>query len=139
MIYLLLAILSILISFLILKYKDQGNISNLSECSICHHTFPENHIFIADELPFCENDFYIYRNSQWVVIDSAVSSDDYSLDGVRLYEYKIKLYKETNIPTVLRPSYNIINNKICTSLFLLARQGDLSKIKIKDPSGDGSD
>lgn len=129
MIYLFISVSAILLCFIIVNNKQRKIQSNTSECSICHQIFPESDIFEADELPFCSEHISTYKNSNWVQYKEAISTPTESVDGINLYETKLKLWRDHKLPSVIKSTYEIKDvDQIVTKLTLYIRQADQVKV-----------
>lgn len=129
MIYLLVSILAIIIGFVVVTNQQNKIQSNTSECSICHQTFDESKIYVSDELPFCVEHIKTYEDSNWVPFIQATSTPENSLEGIKLYETKLSLWRDHQLPTFIKSSYELDEDKIITKLTLMVRLENLEKIK----------
>lgn len=129
MIYLYISIVAILIGYLVVQKHKKEIISNVSECNICNQTFDENDIFVIDDLPFCQDHYYIYKNGDWELYQEVKSSADSPEDGVKLYEYKIQLFHQEGIPSIIKSDYSLDGDSISTTLKLYVQKKDLINIK----------
>lgn len=129
MIYLFVSILAILIGFMVVTAQQNKIQSTTSECSICNRTFSETEIFTSDDLPFCREHIKTYEDSHWTQYLIATSTPENSLDGIKLYEMKVSLWRNHQIPAVIKSSYEVNGEEIITTLTLFVREVDLETIK----------
>ncbi len=129
MIYLFVSIAAILIGFIVVSNQQNKIQSTTSECSICHGLFSETEIFTTDELPFCKNHIKTYEDSNWVSYLQAISTPEDSLEGIKLYETKVSLWRDHQIPAFIKSSYELNGEEITTKLSLLVRDVDIETIK----------
>lgn len=128
MIYLFISISAILIGYLFIQKKDNQTQSQLTECTICHDMFMDRDVFIEDDLPFCSNHRSTYLNSNWVVYKRAKSTPTESVDGVKLFEEKMALWKSFKIPAIIKSSYKTECDFIATELAMYIREEDFKKV-----------
>jgi hypothetical protein len=129
MIAIYLSIIVILIGFFVVQRHKKVNVSTTSQCSICHKVFNEDEILTADEMPFCQDHYYLYIHNEWEPIQEVKSTPEATEEGVKLYEYKLHLFHDEGIPTVIKSSYALNGDIISTKLTLFALKDDLKKIK----------
>ena len=129
MIYLYISIVAILIGYFVVQKHKKETISKVSECHICNQTFAEKDIFVTDDLPFCQDHYYVYKNNDWDLYQEVKSNADSPEDGVKLYEYKIQLFHKEGIPSIIKSDYSIDGNSISTILKLYIHKEDLNRIK----------
>jgi hypothetical protein len=101
-------------------------------CNICDTYFCEKCIKNHKTLLFCREHYQLYMNNDWnkiIIIKSTPSEPEL---GVRLYDFKRKLYKDNLIPTVVETHYkiNIDHDNIESYLVLFAQKNHTEKIQL---------
>jgi hypothetical protein len=129
MIYLFISILALIIGILVVTRRQETHQSQLSECSICHNMFYDKDIFIEDDMPFCSNHRSVYLNTNWVVFDRVFSTEYNSENGVKLYEFKLSLWTNHQIPSFIKANYQVLGEGIRTEISLLVPKEKLERVK----------
>ena len=80
---------------------------SMGSCLICEEVFCENCLVEHDGLYFCKEHFRVYAGNKWKQITDVKTTPDTPMDGLYIYHFKRKVWKEQNIPSFILTHYKI--------------------------------
>lgn len=80
---------------------------SIGSCLICEEVFCENCLIEHDGLYFCKEHFRIFASNKWKQITDVKTTPETPLDGLHIYHFKRKLWRERNTPSYILTHYKI--------------------------------
>lgn len=103
---------------------------SIGSCLICEEVFCENCLVEHDGLYFCKEHFRLYAGNKWKQITDVKTTPDTPMDGLYIYHFKRKVWKEQSIPSFILTHYkiNIENDFIESFIQLNVLEKDAEKL-----------
>lgn len=100
-------------------------------CAICAKFFCENCLKTHGTLSFCREHINVFLNAQWVEAFTVKSSPEHPEDGVKVVEWKNKVWDQEGTPLYVETHYkiNVEGDLIESWIVLFAREADATEIK----------
>jgi hypothetical protein len=87
--------------------QNHPGIKSSGICAICEEPFCEDCLKEADKLHFCPDHYEVYNNNSWSPIVTVKTTPNRPEDGIFIYNFKEKIWKEESIPTFIVTNYKI--------------------------------
>jgi hypothetical protein len=102
-------------------------------CSICKLALCEDCVRDDENIYFCQDHFQLYLQSDWVELETVTTTPNNPEEGMYLYEFKEKIWKENKTPTFVTTHYKIDveNDHIESEVKLMARKEEQPNLKTK--------
>lgn len=115
--------------------SNHPDAQSVGGCLICEDVFCENCLIEHDGLYFCKEHFRIFANNKWKQITDVKTTPDTPIDGLYVYHFKRKIWKENNVPSFILTHYKInIENDFIESfvqLNVIESEADRLEAEIK--------
>ncbi len=115
--------------------SNHPDAQSVGGCLICEDVFCENCLIEHDGLYFCKEHFRVFANNKWKQITDVKTTPDTPIDGLYVYHFKRKLWKEENMPSFILTHYKInIENDFIESfvqLNVIESEADRLEAEIK--------
>ena len=104
---------------------------SIGSCLVCEEVFCENCLIEHDGLYFCKEHFRIYASNKWRQITDVKTTPDTPEDGLYIYHFKRKVWRERSTPTFVLTHYkiNIENDFIESFIQLNVLEKDAERIE----------
>lgn len=80
---------------------------SIGSCLICEDVFCEDCMVEHDGLYFCKEHFRVFAGNKWKQITDVKTTPDTPMDGLYVYHFKRKIWKENNMPSYILTHYKI--------------------------------
>lgn len=99
-------------------------------CLICEDVFCEKCLIEHDGMYFCKEHFKIFANNRWRQITDVRTTPDTPDDGLFIYHFKRKIWKEDQVPSFVLTHYkiNLEQDFIESFIQLNVREGDAERL-----------
>lgn len=106
---------------------------SVASCLICEDVFCEKCVIEHDGMHFCKEHFKIFANSKWKQITDVKTTPDTPEDGLFIYQFKRKIWREDKTPSFVLTHYKInIESDIIESFIQLnVRDVDAEELVLK--------
>lgn len=103
---------------------------SIGSCLICEDVYCEKCLVEHEGLYFCKEHFKIFANNKWQQITDVKTTPDTPIDGLYVYHFKRKIWKENNVPAYILTHYkiNIENDFIESFIQLYVREQEADKL-----------
>lgn len=103
---------------------------SVGSCLICEEVFCENCLSEHEGLYFCKEHFKTFANNKWRQITDVKTTPDTPIDGLYVYHFKRKIWKEEKIPCYILTHYkiNLDNDFIESFIQLNVREEDADQL-----------
>jgi hypothetical protein len=114
------------------KYFCQNHpeAQSIGSCLICEDVYCEKCLVEHEGLYFCKDHFKIFANNQWRQITDVKTTPDTPIDGLYVYHFKRKIWKEESIPAYILTHYkiNVDNDFIESFIQLYVREQEADQL-----------
>jgi hypothetical protein len=86
------------------NHPDQPSVAG---CLICEDVFCEKCVIEHDGMHFCKEHFKIFANNKWKQITDVKTTPDTPEDGLFIYRFKRKIWREDKTPSFVLTHYKI--------------------------------
>jgi len=102
-------------------------------CAICQLAYCEECIKEHEGHSFCEDHFRLYLSHDWDELDTIKTNPDIPETALPLYDFKLNLWRDREIPSILSTHYkiNIEGDFIESYVKLVVRKEELGQLKQK--------
>lgn len=113
--------------------QDHPKRQAISTCSICNKSICKECLREESNLHFCSEHLKTFLKNDWSVLAQSRSTADFSLEGLSMYQFKLNIWEEKNIPSFFTTHYQIDVNQdhIETHVELHVRSNEFEELKLK--------
>jgi hypothetical protein len=103
---------------------------SVAGCLICEDVFCEKCVIDHDGMHFCKEHFKIFANNKWKQITDVKTTPDTPEDGLFIYHFKRKIWREDKTPSFVLTHYKINIESDIIESFIQLNVRDVDAIEL---------